>query len=132
MGSTTRQQVLRIVLLALVATSVARAQQPASPVTPNAADPSTTAADPAATPAAPPEAPVTPPKVVCTGGQMTISANNSTLSAVLAEVHSCMGTKIDLPEGAGDKHMFDRIGPGPASEVLDEFLSATGYNYIIG
>jgi hypothetical protein len=72
------------------------------------------------------------PKVVCTGGQMTISANNSTLSAVLAEVHQCMGTKIDLPEGAGDKHMFDRIGPGPASEVLDEFLSATGYNYVIG
>lgn len=63
---------------------------------------------------------------------MTIAANNSTLSAVLDEVHRCMGTKIDLPDGAGSKRMFDRIGPGPASEVLDEFLSATGYNYVIG
>jgi hypothetical protein len=133
MGSTTRQQVLGIVVLALAAASVSWAQQqPATPVAPNTADPAATTADPDATPAAPPEAPVTPPKVVCTGSQMTISANNSTLSAVLAEVHTCMGTKIDLPEGAGDKHMFDRIGPGPASEVLDEFLSATGYNYIIG
>jgi hypothetical protein len=132
MGSTTRQQVLRIVLLALVTASVGRAQQAALPVTPDAADPSATATDSAAVPAAPPEAPVMPPKVVCHGDQMTISANNSTLSSVLAEVQRCMGTKIDLPEGAGDKHMFDRIGPGPASEVLDEFLSATGYNYIIG
>jgi len=128
MGSTTRQQVLRIVLLALATASVGRAQQPATPLAPNTADPAATTADPAA----PPEAPVMPPKVVCTSGQMTISANNSTLSAVLAEVHSCMGTKIDLPDGAGDKRMFDRIGPGPASEVLDEFLSATGFNYIIG
>jgi hypothetical protein len=73
-----------------------------------------------------------PPKVVCTGDQMTISANNSTLSSVLAEVHRCMGTKIDLPDGAGEKRMFDRIGPAPASQVLESLLSNTGYNYIIG
>jgi hypothetical protein len=75
---------------------------------------------------------VLPPKVVCNGDKMTISANNSTLSSVLDEVHRCMGTRIDLPDGAGEKRMFDRLGPGPASEVLDEFLSATGYNYVIG
>lgn len=129
MGSTNRNQVLQIALLALTAVSVSRAQQPAA--TPAVgADPEAQA--PVAVAPAPPEAPVLAPKVVCKGDQMTISANNSTLSSVLDEVHRCMGTKIDLPEGAGQKRMFDHIGPGPASQVLDELLSNTGYNYIIG
>jgi hypothetical protein len=126
MGSTTRQ-VFRIVLLALATASIGHAQQlaapPAAPVTP---------ADPAAEVKVAPDAPVMPPKVVCNGDKMTISASNSTLSSVLDEVHRCMGTHIDLPDGAGEKRMFDRLGPGPASEVIDEFLSATGYNYVIG
>jgi hypothetical protein len=134
MGSTNRIQVLRlrglqIALLALAAASVCRAQQPAT--TPAAgADPSAQA--PVAVAQVPPDAPVLAPRVVCKGDQITISANNSTLSSVLEEVHRCMGTKIDLPDGAGEKRMFDRIGPGPASQVLDELLSNTGYNYIIG
>ncbi len=127
MGSTTRQQVFRIVLLALATASTCHAQQlaptPAAPVAP---------ADPVTEVKVAPDAPVLPPKVVCNGDKMTISANNSTLSSVLDEVHRCMGTRIDLPDGAGEKRMFDRLGPGPASEVLDEFLSATGYNYVIG
>jgi hypothetical protein len=128
MGSTKRDQVIQIVLLALTAASVCRAQQPASP---SGQDVSAQPA-PAAVVKPPAEAPVMPPKVVCAGDQMTISANNSTLSSVLAEVHRCMGTRIDLPDGAGGKRMFDRIGPGPASQVLDTFLSNTGYNYVIG
>src|SRR5258708_5608498 len=133
MGSTNRNQVLRlralqVALLALTAASVCRAQQ--ATTMPDGADPS--AQDPVAVAQVPPDAPVTPPKVVCKGDQITISANNSTLSSVLDEVHRCMGTKIDLPDGAGQKRMFDHIGPGPASQVLDELLSNTGYNYIIG
>ena len=127
MGSTTLQQVFRIVLLALATATLCRAQQPAAPV----AAPSD-AVEPAAEANVAADAPVLPPKVVCTGDQMTISANNSTLSSVLDEVHRCMGTKIDLPDGAGGKRMFDRLGPGPNTQILDEFLSATGYNYIIG
>jgi hypothetical protein len=125
----------QIALLALAtAASVCVAQTPVS----SQATPTSAAADSAAptdapaAPVAPPDAPTLPPKVVCTGDQMTISANNSTLSSVLAEVHRCMGTKIDLPDGAGEKRMFDRIGPGPASQVIDELLSNTGYNYIVG
>ena len=128
MGSTNRVQVIRVVLLALMAASVCHAQQPAAPtVEGDSAQPA-----PAAVVKLPADAPVMPPKVVCAGDQMTISANNSTLSSVLAEVHRCMGTQIDLPTGAGEKRMFDKIGPGPASQVLDAFLSNTGYNYVIG
>lgn len=134
MGSTKRNQVLQlrglqIALLALTAASVGLAQQAAT--TP-AAEADSSAPAPVAAAPVPPEAPVLAPKVVCKGDQMTISANNSTLSSVLDEVHRCMGTKIDLPDGAGQKRMFDHIGPGPASQVLDELLSNTGYNYIIG
>ncbi len=128
MGSTTRQQVLQIALLALTASSVCRAQQ----LPPAQATPAADAAAPAAEVKVAEDAPVVAPKVVCSGDQMTISANNSTLSSVLNEVHRCMGTKIDLPEGAGDKRMYDRLGPGPNSQILEEFLSNTGYNYVIG
>ena len=136
MGSTNRNQglrVLQIAMLALAAASVCAAQQSASPqaAPPQAAADSTEPADAPVAQVAP-DAPILPPKVVCTGDQMTISANNSTLSSVLAEVHRCMGTKIDLPAGAGEKRMFDRIGPGPASQVIDELLSNTGYNYVVG
>jgi hypothetical protein len=128
MNSKKRLQGLQMVLVAIAAVSACGAQQAAAPQ-----DPATESDAPVAQVApAPVEAPPLAPKVVCTGNQMTISANNSTLSSVLAEVHRCMGTKIDLPEGAGEKRMFDHIGPGPATQVLDELLSNTGYNYIIG
>src|SRR5436305_8420110 len=97
MGFKNRDQVLRIVLLALAAASVCRAQQPASP----AVESATAQPAPVAVAQVPAEAPVMPPKVVCTGDQMTIAANNSTLSSVLAEVHRCMGTRIDIPDAAG-------------------------------
>jgi len=135
MGSTNRNQALRlqgvqIALLALTVVSVSHAQQAA--LSPAAAEADSSAQAPVAVAQVPPDAPVMAPKVVCKGDQITISANNSTLSSVLDEVHRCMGTKIDLPDGAGQKRMFDHIGPGPASQVLDELLSNTGYNYIIG
>src|SRR5579863_9481321 len=134
---TKREQVTRILMMALSLAAgavVCGAQQPATATVPTSPSPEATATEPAPDAAVtpPPEAPVAPPKVVCAGNELTISANNSTLSSVLAEVHRCMGTRIDVPDAAGAKRIFDKIGPGPASQVLDLLLSNTGYNYIIG
>lgn len=81
---------------------------------------------------APPESLPNPPTVVCNGDQLTISTNNSTLASVLAEVHKCIGTKIDMPDVAGANRLFDKLGPGPAREVLTSLLTATGFDYVIG
>lgn len=136
MGSKNREHAMRILMVALslcAGTSICGAQQPAATPAPATAS-ATEAAQPAPVAAVvvPLEAPVTPAKVVCAGDEITISANNSTLSSVLNEVHRCMGTKIDIPVEAGAKRLFDKIGPGKASQVLDLLLSNTGYNYIIG
>ena len=138
MGSKNRDHAMRILTMALglsAGTAVCLGQTPAptpggSPAPPPAA--LTAEPAPVAAVVAPPEAPITPPKVVCSGDEITISANNSTLSSVLNEIHRCMGTKIDIPSDAGAKRLFDKIGPGKASQVLDLLLSNTGYNYIIG
>ena len=135
MRSTKRGEGTLILMMAFgFAASVCAAQAPAgTPATPAAATAPAADAQPApAAVAPPPEAPVMPPKVVCAGGQITISANNSTLSSVLAELHHCLGARIDIPGDAGAKRIYDKIGPGPATQVLDELLSNNGYNYIVG
>jgi hypothetical protein len=78
------------------------------------------------------EPPVNSPSVVCDHGQLTISASNSTLASILAEVHRCIGAKIDAPDGAGASRVFEELGPGPAREVLSALLNATAFNYVIG
>jgi hypothetical protein len=80
----------------------------------------------------PPESQPNLPTVVCNGTQLTISTNNSTLASVLAEVHKCIGAKIDMPDGAATSRLFDKLGPGPAQEVLSSLLTATGFDYVIG
>jgi hypothetical protein len=77
---------------------------------------------------APPKA----PKVTCVGDQLTISAENSTLGGVLAAVHTCIGVKVDIPEGASGSRVFEELGPGPARQVLESLLSGTEFNYVIG
>jgi hypothetical protein len=138
MGSKNREHAMRILMMALglcAGATVCLGQTPTpspagSPASAPAAEPAQPA--PVAAVVVPPEAPLTPPKVTCAGDELTISANNSTLSSVLNEVRRCMGTKIDIPSEAGAKRLFDKIGPGKASQVLDVLLSNTGYNYIIG
>ena len=78
------------------------------------------------------DSPPTPPHVVCNGNQLTISTNNSTLASVLADVHNCIGVKIDMPEGAATSRVFDKLGPGPVREVLSSLLSSTGFDFVIG
>jgi hypothetical protein len=73
-----------------------------------------------------------PPKVTCEGSQMTIEADNSTLGEVLSAVHSCIGVKVDIPEGAAGKRIFENLGPGPVREVLESLLSGTELNFVIG
>lgn len=80
----------------------------------------------------PADAPPKPPVVVCNDGQISISAANSTLASILTELRKCMGTRLDLPPGAGDKRVFDQLGPGPAGDVLASLLSDSGYDFVIG
>jgi len=89
-------------------------------------------ANASAAPAIMSQGPARTPKVTCAGDQLTISANNATLGSVLAAVHACIGIQIDIPEGAGKSRTFEELGPGPEREVLEELLSGTGFNYVIG
>ena len=73
-----------------------------------------------------------PPKVTCDGSRLTIAADNSTLSEVLSAVQSCINVKVDIPEGAAGKRIFENLGPGPAREVLESLLSGTDLNFVIG
>lgn len=77
-------------------------------------------------------APPNAPKVTCSGDKLTISANNSTVEGVLAAVRSCIGIKVDIPEGATGGRLFEDIGPGPARQVLESLLSGTDFDYVIG
>lgn len=78
------------------------------------------------------EQPVTPPKIKCNGNQVSILASNSTLGSILNEMHKCIGATIDVPDAAASSRIFDELGPGPARQVLDSLLSASGFNYVIG
>lgn len=37
-----------------------------------------------------------------------------------------------MPDGAATSRLFDKLGPGPAREILSFLLSATGFDYVIG
>ncbi|MDR3726572.1 MAG: hypothetical protein P4K86_05980 [Terracidiphilus sp.] len=50
----------------------------------------------------------------------------------MAAVRSCIGIKVDIPEGATGGRLFEDIGPGPARQVLESLLSGTDFDYVIG
>jgi hypothetical protein len=77
-------------------------------------------------------APPNAPKITCAKDNLTISANNSTIEGVLAALRSCLGIKVDIPEGATGGRLFEDIGPGPARQVLESLLSGTDFDYVIG
>jgi hypothetical protein len=90
---------------------------------------------------APPVAAVAPPvdaghaasthQVVYENGLLTIVAENVPLSAILDELHTTMGTEVDLPAGSSGERLWARLGPGPARKVLSELLANTDLNYVI-
>lgn len=60
---------------------------------------------------------------------LAIKANNSALSAILHEISSSTGMKID---GLGnDERVFGNYGPGDAREVLLALLQGSGYNVLM-
>jgi hypothetical protein len=71
------------------------------------------------------------PHVTCAGGQLTIVADNSTMSSVFTAIHECIGVEIEVPHGLKDDRTFITLGPGPARDVLNEFLSGTDFDYVI-
>jgi len=120
-------RLLVVVLLAGLSAPALRAQEASDPT-----NGSNQNAPAGAVPAIMSQGPARTPKVTCADGQLTISANNSTLGSVLAAVHACIGVQIDIPEGAGGSRTFEELGPGPERQVLQELLSGTDFNYVIG
>jgi hypothetical protein len=129
MRNTNTNRMLPAILLAALAASVSWAQEPQT-----ASDQSdgANAAAPAERAPSLSDSMPNPPRVSCSGGQLKISANNSTLGSVLTAVRACAGFQVDLPEGAAAGRIFDELGPGPTRDVLNDLLSSTGFNFVIG
>ena len=72
-----------------------------------------------------------PAHITCKDDQLTIVADNSTLGSILAAVRTCVGVKIDVPDGFADERIYMKLGPGTVRAVLDELLGSTDLNYVI-
>ncbi len=71
----------------------------------------------------------TPPAIQLIDGKLTITATNSSLRAILDDLQTRTGTKI---EGLNrDERIFGVYGPGDPQEVLASLLDDSGYNVII-
>jgi hypothetical protein len=102
------------------------------------------AAQPAAPPAAPPEPALPQPtevapsmlqqpareaQIVFANGNLSIHADNSSLTAILHQVASNSGMKI---EGlSNDERVFGSFGPGAPRDVLADLLDGTAYNLVL-
>jgi hypothetical protein len=102
---------------------------------PAAAEPAAkAAAQPAAPPAPkPPNWPANDPpasaSVVWDSHGLTVTASNSSLAQILKEVSVDTGVKI---EGfSSDERIFGTYGPGPAQDVLSQFLDGSNYDVLI-
>lgn len=108
-----------------------------APVTPAPAAP---AAQPAAAPQPVPQQsagvapsllqePAKDAQIVFADGNLSIHADNSSLSAILHQVASNSGMKI---EGlGGDERVFGNFGPGAPRDVLADLLAGTAYNQVL-
>jgi hypothetical protein len=117
----------------------AAAPAPATPAAP-AAQPAAPAAQPAAAPQpAPPQStevapsllqqPARDAQIVFADGNLSIHADNSSLAAILRQVASNSGMKI---EGlGGDERVFGNFGPGAPRDVLADLLVGTAYNQVL-
>jgi hypothetical protein len=100
----------------------------------------TPAAQPAAAPQpAPPQSteiapsllqqPARDAQIVFADGNLSIHADNSSLAAILRQVASNSGMKI---EGlGGDERVFGNFGPGAPRDVLADLLVGTAYNQVL-
>jgi hypothetical protein len=68
-------------------------------------------------------------QIVFADGNLSIHADNSSLTAILQQVASNSGMKI---EGLGsDERVFGNFGPGAPRDVLADLLVGTAYNQIL-
>ena len=115
------------------------APEPETPAPPPA--PAAPAAQPVAAPqpAAPAQSSEVPPsllqqpakdaQIVFGNGNLSIHADNSSLAAILHQVASNSGMKI---EGlGGDERVFGSFGPGAPRDVLADLLAGTAYNQVL-
>src|SRR5580704_3990478 len=68
-------------------------------------------------------------QIVFANGNLSIHAENSSLAAILNQVASNSGMKI---EGLGsDERVFGNFGPGAPRDVLADLLVGTSYNQVL-
>jgi hypothetical protein len=68
-------------------------------------------------------------QIVFGNGNLSIRADNSSLAAILQQVASTSGMKI---EGlGGDERVFGSFGPGAPRDVLADLLVGTAYNQVL-
>ena len=68
-------------------------------------------------------------QIVFSDGNLSIHADNSSLAAILHQVASNSGMKI---EGLGsDERVFGNFGPGAPRDVLADLLAGTAYNQVL-
>ena len=77
------------------------------------------------------DTPPTQPQVSCIDNQLTIKADNATFGSVLTAVGGCIGTKIEVPEGAAGERLYTQFGPGPIRETLASLLNSMEYDFVI-
>jgi hypothetical protein len=117
---------------ALPAATPAPAAQPAASSQPAPSLP----AAPQPTPSQPAEVapsmlqqPAQDAQIVFANGNLSIHADNSSLAAILHQVASNSGMKI---EGLGnDERVFGNFGPGTPRDVLADLLVGTAYNQVL-
>jgi hypothetical protein len=68
-------------------------------------------------------------QIVFAGDSLSIQADNSSLSAILRQVASKSGMKIDGL--GGDERVFGAFGPGAPRDVLADLLNGTAYNVVL-
>ena len=71
------------------------------------------------------------PLVTYEDGELTIIAENTSLSEVMKALRASLGADIDLPANVTDQHIWVRLGPGPARQILRDLLDSTEFNYVI-
>jgi hypothetical protein len=68
-------------------------------------------------------------QIVFGNGNLSIRADNSSLAAILQQVASTSGMKV---EGlGGDERVFGSFGPGAPRDVLADLLVGTSYNQVL-
>jgi hypothetical protein len=68
-------------------------------------------------------------QIIFADGNLSIHADNSSLAAILHQIASNSGMKI---EGlGGDERVFGNFGPGAPRDVLADLLAGTAYNQVL-